>query len=99
MNFNQIIVRLVLKNTVNKDEDDNEAQIYSIELNILDNANIRLVRDEVYSYYLIVNANKPNTNMLILFYINYSLVIRMSRLNLDLLLLVRIIKMPNAFST
>lgn len=50
MNFNQIIVRLVLKNTVNKDEDDNEAQIYSIELNILDNANIRLVRDEVNSY-------------------------------------------------
>lgn len=50
MNFNQIIVRLVLKNTVNKDEDDDEAQIYSIELNILDNANIRLVRDEVNSY-------------------------------------------------
>lgn len=50
MNFNQIIVRLVLKNTINKDEDDDEAQIYSIELNILDNANIRLVRDEVNSY-------------------------------------------------
>lgn len=41
MNFNQIIVKLRLKS-----EGEKTVRIYSIELNVLDTANIKLVRDE-----------------------------------------------------
>lgn len=41
MNFNQIVARLVLKN------EDQGAQINSIELNILNNNNVKLCRNEV----------------------------------------------------
>lgn len=45
MNYNQIIVRLLLKS------EDEKAQVYSIELNVLENFNIKLLRDEVSDNY------------------------------------------------
>lgn len=47
MNFNQVVVKIVLKS----EEIENGAQIHSIELNLIENANIKLVRDEVNAYF------------------------------------------------
>lgn len=57
MNLNQVVVRFVLKSdeivssSSSPSSSNRVTQIYSIELNLIENANIKLVRDQVRIFY------------------------------------------------
>ena len=81
MNFNQVIVRFVLKSE--EAAVKNGAQIYSIELNLIENANIKLVRDEVSSFCMIYSEYCCYFDLYCCLF-EYSRPIQMSQLNSDL---------------
>lgn len=55
MNLNQVVLSLKIKNTTG--EDDQSYQINSIELNLLDTATFRLIKDQVISKNLSTSSN------------------------------------------